>query len=57
MNNEKLCVTYTSENGQVYQITQNIINGTFKLYKIIDDVQVDTKKKANNQLDLEKYIL
>ncbi len=55
-NKEKICVTYTTEGGQAYRITQNLINGTFILYKQIDNKWVDTKKKAYNPLDLEKYM-
>lgn len=57
MKNEKLCVTYSAKSGQVYQITQDIISRIFKLYKINNGKQVDTKKKAKNPLNLEKYML
>lgn len=56
MSKEKVCLIYTCLDGEEFKITQNLTNGMFLLYKLVDGNWVNLKKKASNPTDLEKYM-
>ena len=56
MSKEKVCLIRTCIDGEEFKITQNLNNGMYLLYKLVDGNWVNLKKKASNPIDLENHI-
>ena len=56
--NEKICTQYGDGNGNVIFITTVSvpISDTYYLYEVVDGKCVKTKYKADNPIDLNKWI-
>lgn len=56
MSKEKVWLVYVCKDGEEFKITQNLNNGMYLLYKLVDGNWVNLKKKASNPIDLENHI-
>lgn len=56
MSKEKVWLVYVCKDGEEFKITQNLNNGMYLLYKLVDGNWINLKKKVSNPTDLEKYI-
>lgn len=54
--NEVCMVTYRCLNGDTYKLTQNQMNKTFTMYKVVNDCFERLGKGANPTALEEKYI-
>ena len=56
MSKEKVWLVYVCKDGEEFKITQNLNNGMYLLYKLVDGNWINLKKKVSNPTDLGKYI-